>query len=714
MYSARRASLRVLGLAMVGCLLLPLVLFVSGAVTIRRAAQRDADDRLGRTADILHEQALKVFQGTEVLLQNLLTLSEGESDDAIRRDFPRWHARLKAISARLGYLQSIWIIGADGRICATDYTESLPDVNASHRDYFKAQLARDDGLYVGAVLHPLLDQGETFFSFSRRRDGPDGRFGGVVTASLMPRDFEQFYHEIGAAPGTFLVMFRTDGALLARFPSLPPGKPPAAQPAVLTFAAGGGERGTVTHVSGTDGRERRLVWRRVDPYPVIVMAGLETSAIHDEWVGTLLTHLLFGVPATALMTAALWIAIIRTRALFDEADRRAAAEEALQRSQRLEALGELTGGVAHDFNNLLMIVLGSVDRMRRRPREASDIRSLDMIVTAVRRGEALTRQLLTFARRRALYPEPVDLAGALEDMRGLITHSLRGDIAVSIEAEAPAGKCVVKVDPAELELAVLNITVNARDAMPAGGHLTLRVWRTVLGAGNEVEDLAGDFVVLSITDTGTGIAPDLLTRVFDPFFTTKDVGKGTGLGLSQVYGFARQSGGTATIRSRPGAGAAVTLYLPASNEVPAQRAAQAQPAIAPGAGLQALLVEDNADVAAVTRMRLEVLGFEVTVAASAATALSLLEAARYALVVSDILMPDGMSGLDLAHEMRTRDVAAPIILASGYSAATEQARREGFTVLQKPYDELLLRSAVAAALSGQRADAADQDPVAPR
>ena len=233
------------------------------------------------------------------------------------------------------------------------------------------------------------------------------------------------------------------------------------------------------------------------------MAGLETAAIRDEWLGTLATHLVFGLPATVLMLAALWVAMNRTRALFDEAERRAAAEEALQRAQRLEALGELTGGVAHDFNNLLMIVLGNVDRMRRRPREAGDIRALDTIVAAVRRGEALTRQLLTFARRRALYPEPIDLARQLADMRGLLAHSLRGDIAHGDRNRPAAGPCVVKVDPAELELAVVNLAVNARDAMPQGGRLTLRLRRVTLSAEHDIDDLLGDFVALSLADTGT-------------------------------------------------------------------------------------------------------------------------------------------------------------------------------------------------------------------
>ena len=700
MQSPRRASLRVLSLAMVGCATLPLLLLGWGALNIGRAAHREADERLVRTADMLHEQALKVFQSTDVLLQNLIDMTAGLPDTAIRAGFPRWHARLKAMSTRLPYLQSIWIMGADGHVSATDYTTSLPGINVSGRDYFAAQAQGDAGLFVGAVLRPLLDSGAPFIGISRRRDGPDGRFDGVVTASLLPGNFEKFYRGIGSAPGFTLTLSRTDGTLLARFPPLPPEAAAPRRLGILDAVSGPDDHGVLTLISAFDGRERRLAWRRIDPYPLVVVAGLETAAIRAEWLGTLATHLLFGVPATALMLGALWVALIRTRALFDEAERRTTAEDALQRAQRLEALGELTGGVAHDFNNLMMIVLGSVDRMRRRPREAGDIRSLDMIAAAVRRGETLTRQLLAFARRRALYPEPVDLAATLADLRGLLAHSLRGDIELVLETAAAPGAFVVKVDPSEFELAVLNVAVNARDAMPQGGRLTVRLRRVMLPAALDIEGLTGDFVALSMLDTGTGIPPELLARVFDPFFTTKEVGRGTGLGLSQVYGFARQSGGVATIDSTLGLGTTVTIYLPHCAEPPAVRPPAAQFADTPGAGLCVLLVEDNTDVAMVTRARLEVLGFDVAVADSGRAALSLLEAQSYALVLTDIMMPGGMSGFDLVRVLRARDVHVPVILASGYGGAAEQARKEGFTVLQKPYDESRLREAVNAALFG--------------
>jgi two-component system NtrC family sensor kinase len=336
--------------------------------------------------------------------------------------------------------------------------------------------------------------------------------------------------------------------------------------------------------------------------------------------------------------------------------------------------------------------------MRRRPREVGDIRSLDMIATAVRRGEALTRQLLAFARRRALFPEPIDLAAALADMRGLLEHSLRSDITLTLEAEGPAEDHVIRVDASELELAVLNIAVNARDAMPSGGRVSMHLRRIEIAAADHPDGRAGSFVALTVSDTGSGIAPDLLPRVFDPFFTTKEVGRGTGLGLSQVYGFARQSGGTATIASTPDEGTTVTLTLPHSTEHPVLPSEPVSSDAQPGAGLHALLVEDNHDVAAVTRARLQTLGFDVTVAASARAALALLELQRFALVLTDVLMPGGMSGIELLCYLREQGNDVPVVIATGDGTASEQARRDGCLVLQKPYDETRLREIIVHAL----------------
>ncbi len=277
-------------------------------------------------------------------------------------------------------------------------------------------------------------------------------------------------------------------------------------------------------------------------------------------LSTIGTHLIFGLPATLLLFAVLWFALRRTQRLHDEAERREMAEGALHQAQQLQAIGQLTGGVAHDFNNLLMIVSGSVQRLRRHIKDEKQIHLLDAITTATQRGESLTRQLLTFSRRQTLQPSVIDLAERLPEIKDMLSRSLRGDI--EIRVGVPRRPCTVKVDPSEFELALLNLAVNARDAMPSGGTLTITAKPVVLRGKASEEGLAGDFVAIRVADTGSGIPADVLPRVFEPFFTTKDVGKGTGLGLSQVYGFARQSGGAATIASSARRGTVVTLFLP--------------------------------------------------------------------------------------------------------------------------------------------------------
>jgi two-component system NtrC family sensor kinase len=308
-----------------------------------------------------------------------------------------------------------------------------------------------------------------------------------------------------------------------------------------------------------------------------------------------------------------------------------------------------------------------------------------MIVTATHRGETLTRQLLTYSRQQTLTPQVIDLRQRLPAVRELLARSLRTDI--EIKVDVPDGLCAVRVDPGELELAILNLAVNAKDAMPDGGTIAIRAKPVTLRGEASEEGLSGEFVAIRVTDSGHGISPDVLTRVFEPFFTTKEVGKGTGLGLSQVYGFAKQSGGTATVNSTEGRGTAVTIYLPRSHEAPPAAVPQRQ-AETPAEPLgTVLLVEDNSDVAEVGAGLLRQLGYRVRSVANAQAAIAALRLdPDVDLVFSDILMPGGMNGLDLAREIGDRFPEIPVLLTTGYSASAKDAVLRGLVVLQKPYD----------------------------
>lgn len=366
------------------------------------------------------------------------------------------------------------------------------------------------------------------------------------------------------------------------------------------------------------------------------------------------------------------------------------AQEQLAQSQKMEAIGHLTGGIAHDFNNLLMIVSGQAQLMRMRAKDPKDVRALDAIEQASHSGANLTRQLLTFARRQRLNRVAVDVVDRLTGMRDLLTSSVGG--AVNLVIGAPIDLWPVETDVGELELALVNIAVNARDAMPSGGVLRVDA-RNIALDGGEVP-LTGDFVALSLTDTGTGIAPDVMSKIFEPFFTTKEVGKGTGLGLSQVYGFAHQNGGDVQIRSALGSGTTVTIYLPRSQSQPvaANDIMPSQDKIG-GTGT-VLLVEDNMQVGEVSTMLLENLGYRVLRAESPAGAIELLSREPdVQMVLSDIVMPGDMDGLSLARELRQIYPALPVLLATGYSSAAERVGSE-FPIIRKPYDNITLGMAV--------------------
>jgi PAS domain S-box-containing protein len=365
------------------------------------------------------------------------------------------------------------------------------------------------------------------------------------------------------------------------------------------------------------------------------------------------------------------------------------AQEALERAQRqlaqaqkMEALGQLTGGVAHDFNNLLMIVSGQAQSLMRRVTGERNIRSLEAILTAAARGEALTRQLLTFSRRQPLAPRTVELGRTINSFREVLASSARDNIALRIDI--PAEAWPVAVDITEFELALVNLVVNARDAMPDGGTLTVSAENVSLSGWETDEALAGDFVALSVADTGAGIPADTLARVFDPFFTTKSQGKGTGLGLSQVYGFAHQSAGAVTLDSPVGAGTTVTLYLPRSHAVPAAVAADEPPAQALGRGETILVVEDNPEVKAVAVSLLEQLNYRTRSEDRVRAAHGLLAAGTpIDLIFTDVVLAGDRDGLALARIVAEQYPRIPVVLTSGYAKALNG--RHGLPILRKPY-----------------------------
>ena len=362
-----------------------------------------------------------------------------------------------------------------------------------------------------------------------------------------------------------------------------------------------------------------------------------------------------------------------------------AAEGQVRQMQKLEAIGQLTGGVAHDFNNLLTVIRSSAELLRRPSLpEEKRVRYLDAISDTADRAAKLTAQLLAFARRQALKPVTFDIGeriAGVTDMLGTVIGSR-----VRLTIEAPASPCFVEADASQFETALVNMVVNARDAMNGEGDLVIRAYEAPVlpplrGHGGH----EGPFIAVSVTDTGGGMSPEVLSHIFEPFFTTKGVGKGTGLGLSQVFGFAKQSGGDVDVVSEVGQGATFILYLPrvdapARADIPVIEEA---PSDALGA---ILIVEDNAEVGEFARQLLDDLGFKTCLATNAQRALAVLEerAGEFDFVFSDVVMP-GISGLELGRRIKGRWPKLPVVLTSGYSQVLADDAHHGFPVLQKPY-----------------------------
>jgi signal transduction histidine kinase/ActR/RegA family two-component response regulator len=387
----------------------------------------------------------------------------------------------------------------------------------------------------------------------------------------------------------------------------------------------------------------------------------------------------------------------RIAGVITDVTHRRVVEERLHQAQKIEAIGQLTGGVAHDFNNLLQVISGGLQIMGRPGGDpAGRERVFTAMKQAVERGAGLCRQLLAFARRQPLRPEAVDLERLIVGMRELLDRSLRGD--VQIRCGFAERLWPVEVDPGELELVILNLAVNARDAMPTGGSVTISAYNAPALADHE---LTGDFVRLDISDTGMGMAADVLAHAFEPFFTTKEVGKGSGLGLAQAHGFARASKGAVRIESTVGRGTKVSLFLPRTLKTPAHPdnlLAEASPETTAASAGQVLLVEDDDEVAALTVEMINELGYETTRVASAEAALGALANKREIdIVFSDVMMPGPMNGVELAQEIRRRRPNLPVLLTSGYAeAASRSATVHQIKIIPKPYRMEELREALTA------------------
>jgi signal transduction histidine kinase/CheY-like chemotaxis protein len=686
----------------------PLLLFAAVALQLHRSAFSEAGERLERAARIGQEHASRVVETNDVLARILLAETADEPDAAIRARSAALHERLTALTDGLGQLQSVWLWSAEGRPLVSNRFAAPPaTIDVSDREYFRwARSNRSDAWFV---TRPLLSRstGEPFVDFTRRRTLADGRFGGVVSVSLFPSYFSEFYRELAIRePGLAVALLRSDGVVIARWPD-----PPtldarlAADSPLLARMQAGDTLGETRGPSSIDGIDRLVSFRRIEGLPLYVAATVARPVIVAGWRRQALALAAFVLPLTLGLAYLSWLALHRAqreaaaiRRYRAEVEQRMRAEQALRQAQKLEALGQITGGVAHDFNNLLMVISNNAQLMRRLLPGAAESAQVAAIQRAVSAGSKLTRQLLSFAGRQPLQPTVVALEQALPELLELVRTTV-GD-AVAVSATATAGVGAIDVDHAELELAMINLAVNARDAMPDGGTLSILARRARPDEAPECD--GAHCVAIEVSDTGEGIPPDAIGRAFEPFFTTKPHGRGTGLGLAQVYGFATQSGGTARIASEPGQGTTVTLYLPVSARVAAPPPPAADRRWRPLSG-RLLLVEDNLEIARATVPLIEALGYATVHAASGDEALAVMadDPLGFDAVLSDIVMPGTHDGFALARALRARRPDLPIVLMTGYTAEVDRARDEGFEVLPKPCGPDTLSAALGRAVASR-------------
>ena len=717
-----RSAIGLLKVLLAGCLLLPLALFVIASWLNYRTAIADAYRGLERSAAVAREHAAKIVDEQSQVADRAADLLRGLDADGVRQSEQALHDAFASMVLRLPFVQGVLLVGADGHPLVSAGIYPVPGtVDVSDRDYYQAVVKQNEPLFMSKAQVGSVNQ-TSFIGLAAPWTAPGGKVLGVIDVSVSPASFEDFYAALADQSdkdGSVVTLVREDGRLLVRYPPLPANAPPSPLPSTIFMQsiATNPDYGTYVSRSVLDEQTRLFAYRKVQDLPLYVVAGRSRHAVIVGWLETVAGHLVFGVPATLALVAISWTALVRTgreeSALAQarhEIQRRERAEEALLRSQRLEAVGQMTGGVAHDFNNLLTIILGSAEMLERRPEDVARVRRVaGQIMLAAKRGGEITQQLLAFSRRQFVNPQTMNLNACLLEFKPLLERA--SNESIRVEYDLQPDLFAARLDPGHFEAAILNLVGNARHAMPAGGRIVISTRNILLGDDAGQPDMPpGHYVLVGVSDNGTGMDPATAAKAFEPFFTTKGIGEGTGLGLSQVYGFAKQAGGDARISTSPGEGTTVELLLPraVSGSDPAEL--ETLSASRAETGEVVLVVEDEPAVLATTVEILHDLGYSTIVADTAQAALERLQGAeRVDVLFSDITMPGGMDGLQLSSAARRLCPGLRVLLTSGY--APEQSRLSDVKLLTKPYDRTQLAKELSAVLHGDasRADTATAD-----
>jgi signal transduction histidine kinase len=564
----------------IASLIVPLAFVGLIAHQARRAALEAADQHISGTVMLLREHAQKVLDTDDLVIQQVDRLTAGMSWDDIAHS-EALHRQLKQLDDGLPQMRGIYVIAPNGTIVGSSRSFPAAPSNATNRDFFSAIRNGYPGTFISRpYTEPTT--GNQQFSVARRRSSPDGAFDGVIVAADSATYFEAAYQYIGEEAAA-VVLARSDGEELASYPT--PMFAGSRIPADLVTQTSEKSPLIVRSIPAPyDGTDRLGGYQRLHGYPLLVGYSISASSVTAAWLRMVILNgvlVLLGSLAVAVIG---WLALRGFRreeaayaAYRAEAELRERAESIAENAKRMEAIGQLAAGVAHDFNNLLAIVSGNLESLLNNATTEQE-RRLDVALSATMRGSNLVRQLLTFARREVFEPEIFEINEALRELSPLLASLLTKHI--SLECHLTSSPLPCRIDRAEFEFAILNIATNARHAMPNGGSFEVDSESIHVARNPDGLDLpSGAYVRIALVDNGVGMPPEILARVFEPLFTTRKPGEGTGLGLSQVYGFAQQSGGLATIESAVGRGTTVAIYLPVAQTV---AAATREPAVCQG------------------------------------------------------------------------------------------------------------------------------------
>ena len=661
----------------------------------RTLAVQDAEIAADRSAHVLADHLHALLQIHAFATSRIASRLAPDNPDR-PTDADALNRLLARFVAEATELTAITVIGPDGHLVSSSITQPQADTSFADRSYF---IALRDGRSALNIGTPVVDRlsNRPILPVARRITGPDGAFLGVVQSAVPLDSLVAFFRKLAGPEGHSITVARSDGLVLLREPEVITGVetmgPTSGFRQTLARSPDGGSYRTVSEL---DRVARLHVVRPVRDHDAYVSVGIETSAITASWLRN--TGPLVGLTllAGAALAATAWVALRRARRelaahaeLRAEVQRRERVETALRQSQKLEAVGQLTGGIAHDFNNHLQVIGANLQLLRVRLQAAEHLSLVGNALAGVDRAATLATRLLAFARRQPLTPKTVNLGRVVRSMTDLLRRTLGG--AIEIETVVTGRLWNTSVDVAQLENAILNLAVNARDAMQGRGKLTIEAGNAELDdayAARHAEVRAGQYVLIAVSDTGPGMTPDVLERAFEPFFTTKPAGKGTGLGLSMIHGFIKQSGGHVKIYSELDQGTTVKLYLPRERAA-AQEDEKPTLSEVRGGTERVLVVEDDPDVRIATVALVQSLGYRTLDAANADAALALLDSgAQVDLLFTDVVMPGTINTRDFARRAQALCPGLRVLFTSGYTAnaIVHHGRLDkGVMLLSKPF-----------------------------